>query len=336
MLEKPDLSEEKIAACVQEAYGLPVDQVVFLPLGADGNTAVYRLTSNQTAYFLKLRGGVFDETSVMLPQCLSQQGITAVIPPLPTAAGQFWTHLDAYTVILYPFVVGRNGYEVNLSDRHWRELGTALKRVHTAVIPPAIINHIRQEDYSPQWRESVKRFLVLAASNDFTDPIAAQVVGLLQDKRAEILDLVGRAERLAQALKRQSPEFVVCHSDLHAGNILIDEANDTFYIVDWDDPFLAPKERDLMHIGGGWMGRWRQPHEEEALFYAGYGPVQINPAALAYYRYERIIQDMAIFCEELLLSDAGGADRAQSLYYLQSNFQPNNTIEIAYRADRTS
>ncbi len=335
MLEKPDLSEEKIAACVREAYGLSVDQVVFLPLGADGNTAVYRLTSNPPVYFLKLRGGLFDETSVTLPQCLNERGINQIISPLPTKTGWFWTHLGTYTVILYPFVTGRNVYEVNLSDRHWHELGAALKQVHTAVIPPAITNHIRQEDYSPQWRESVKRSLVLAASSDFADPIAAQVVALLRTKRAEILDLVGRAERLAQTLQSQSPEFIVCHSDLHAGNILVDEAHDTFYIVDWDEPILALKERDLMYAGGGLMGRWRTPDEEEALFYTGYGSqAAINQAALAYYRYERIVQDIAIYCEELLLSDEGGADRAQSLYYLQSNFLPGHTVEIAYQTDK--
>jgi hypothetical protein len=45
----------------------------------------------------------------------------------------------------------------------------------------------------------------------------------------------------------------LCHSDIHAGNILID-VNDDFYIVDWDNPILAPKEHDLMFIGGGQRG----------------------------------------------------------------------------------
>jgi spectinomycin phosphotransferase len=56
---------------------------------------------------------------------------------------------------------------------------------------------------------------------------------------------------------------------------------------------------------------------------------------LAYYRYERIIEDIAIYCEELLLTDEGGEDREQSLRYLKSNFLPVGTIEIAYRADKT-
>jgi spectinomycin phosphotransferase len=335
VLEKPDLSDKKIAACVREAYGLPVEQVVFLPLGADGNTAVYRIiTASQITYFLKLRSGHFDETSVTLPQCLSDQGVDPIIAPRPTQAGRFWTNLDAYKVILYPFVEGRNMYEVNLSGRHWRELGAALKRIHTAVIPPSLTRQIRQETYSPRWRESVKTFLARAATDVFADPVAIQVAAFLRAKRAAILDLVGRAERLAQMLQSQSPEFIICHSDLHAGNILIDETHDTFYIVDWDEPVLAPKERDLMYFGGGLMGGWHTPREEEVLFYEGYGATRINPAALAYYRYERIIQDIAVYCQDLLLSDGGGADREQSLHYLKSNFLPGHTIEIAYRSGR--
>lgn len=47
------------------------------------------------------------------------------------------------------------------------------------------------------------------------------------------------------------------------------------------------------------------------------------PVAVVYYSYERITEDIAIYCEQLLLSDQGGQDREQSLYYLKSNFLPN-------------
>ena len=135
--------------------------------------------------------------------------------------------------------------------------------------------------------------------------------------------------------KTQALEFVLCHADAHAGNILID-AQGALYIVDWDNPILAPKERDLMFIGGAQGFRGVTPAEEETLFYQGYGPAQIDPLALAYYRYERIIQDIAAFCEQLLLTGEGGEDREQSYGYLASNFLPGNTIEIAYSSDKTA
>jgi spectinomycin phosphotransferase len=335
MLEKPDLQDEKIVTCIQDEYELPVIQVAFLPLGADLNTAVYRVVADdETAYFVKLRRGVFDEIAVALPKFLGDQGIVQIIAPLATKTGQLWASLDAFKLIFYPFVEGHNGYEVDLSDRHWGELGTALKRIHTAVVPPALIRRIQQETYSPQGRETVKRFLERIEEDVFDDPVAIKLAAFLKAKRDEILDLVGRAERLALVLQARSPEFVLCHSDIHAGNILID-VNGALYIVDWDNPILAPKERDLMFIGGGQFGVGHTAQEEETLFYQGYGQTQIDPIALAYYRYERIIQDVAVYCEQIFLTNGGGKDREQSFQYLTSIFQPNNTIEIAYKSDKT-
>ena len=335
MLEKPDLQDEKIVTYLQDEYGLLVAQVAFLPLGADLNTAVYRVVAeDETPYFVKLRRGVFDETAVALPKFLSDQGIVQIIAPLATQTEQLWASLEAFKLILYPFIEGHSGFEVDLSDRHWGELGTAFKLIHTAVVPPALIRRIPQETYAPQWRESVKTFLERVADDAFADPVAVKLAAFLKARRDEILDLAGRAERLALALQARSPEFVLCHSDIHAGNILID-ANGALYIVDWDNPILAPKERDLMFIGGGLGGDGHTAQEEETLFYRGYGQTPIDPIALAYYRYERIIQDIAVYCEQIFLTNEGGEDREQSLRYLTSDFMPNRTIEIAYKSDNT-
>jgi len=335
MLEKPDLEDKRIIDCLNDEYRVPVAQILFLPLGADQNTAVYHIVAGDgISYFLKLRGGDFEDTSVTLPKFLTAQGIEHIIAPLTTTAGDLWADLDAFKVILYPFVQGHNGYEICLSDHHWRALGATLKRIHTVVLPPTQSRRIRPETYTPLWREMVKTFLARVEEDTFDEPVAVKLAAFLRDKRAEVFDLVRRAERLAQALWGRSPDLVLCHSDIHAGNILID-ASDTFYIVDWDNPILAPKERDLMFIGGGQGFAGHSAAEEEALFYEGYGETEIDPKALAYYRYERIIQDIAVFCQQILLTDEGGQDREQSFQYLTSNFLPNNTIEIAYRSDKT-
>jgi len=129
MLTAPDLPDEKIAACVQDAFGLRVAQIAFLPLGADMNTAVYRTVAEDgTPYFVKLRRGDFDEVAVLLPRFLSDRGIEQITAPLATRAGRSWADLAPYKVILYPFIEGRNGYEADLTDQQWVDLGAALRR----------------------------------------------------------------------------------------------------------------------------------------------------------------------------------------------------------------
>jgi spectinomycin phosphotransferase len=155
---------------------------------------------------------------------------------------------------------------------------------------------------------------------------------LLMERWREIRVLMARAQQLALQLQSQELELVLCHADLHAGNLLV-ENDGTLYIIDWDEILLAPKERDLMYIGGGLLGGWRSPAEEEALFYQGYGSSEIDPVALAYYRYERIIQDLAIYSEELLSVHGSREEREQSFRYMASNFNPGGVLEIARLSD---
>jgi spectinomycin phosphotransferase len=333
MLTKPDLPDQKIIASLRDEYGLDVVALNFLPLGADQHTAVYRaISTDSTAYFVKLRRDVFDQTAAVLPRFLSNQGMRQIIAPLATKGGQLWASLEDYKLVLFPFIECHNGYEADLSDSQWYELGKALKSLHTTKLPRALRRLIQPETYSTEWREKLKGFLANLEHTVLADPIAAELVDFLKTKRAETLDLIGRAERLAIPLQAQSPELVLCHSDIHAGNVLISPKG-VLYIVDWDGPVLAPKERDLMFVGGGLFGNRRTPLEEETPFYRGYGQTQVNPVALAYFRYERIIQDIAVFYEEIIQSDRSLEDREQSLRYLKSNFLPGNTLEIAYRSD---
>ncbi|HKF94629.1 MAG TPA: aminoglycoside phosphotransferase family protein, partial [Gammaproteobacteria bacterium] len=289
MLEKPDLPDEQLTGCLRHHYGLQILQVEFLPLGNDMNTAVYRVVDSAAQpYFLKLRSGDFDEITVAIPHLLSQQGMAQVIAPILTSAGRLWARMDAFAVMLFPFVEGKNGFEVEVTDHQRIEVGAALKRLHTAQVPEALRQRLPRETYSPYWRDLVRGFQARAEENAFAEPVAAQLAALLRAKRAIVDQLVVRAEQLAARLRTRSLEYVLCHADIHAANLLID-ANGRLFIVDWDTLILAPKERDLMFFGSGIDNVWPSAREH-ALFYQGYGATEVNPIALAYYRYERIVE----------------------------------------------
>jgi spectinomycin phosphotransferase len=127
---------------------------------------------------------------------------------------------------------------------------------------------------------------------------------------------------------------VLCHSDIHAGNVLIDPSN-AIYIVDWDDPIIAPKERDLMFIGGGVGNVWNMPHEE-ASFYKGYGKTEINKTALAYYRHERIVEDIAIYGEIIFFTEVSNEVKLENYKYFKSMFEPRGVVEIAFETMQKS
>lgn len=333
MLEKPNVPDDQIIACLRHLYGLPITAITFLPLGVDVNAAVYRAgAADGTAYFVKLRRGPFQEAYAHLIRLLADAGIEAIIPPLVTQSGSLWASVSEFQAVVYPFVDGQDGYQHRLSDAHWVELGRALRRIHAVDLPDSLRATIPQEQYPPLWREQTRMFVQQAAAERWPDAAAEQLAALLRERQPEILDLIVRAERLAGALIASPPEPVLCHADIHAGNVLID-AQERLHIVDWDNPILAPKERDLMYAGGAQFGSARTPEAEERLFYQGYGSVAVDARALAYYRCERIIEDIAAYCDAVLLSEDGGADRMQAVVYVRSNFLPGGTLAAAYRGD---
>ncbi len=330
MFEKPNVSEAQLRSCLADRYGLATTQIVFLPIGADKDTAVYRvIAQDRTAYFLKLRRGDVEETSAALPKFLGDQGVKQTIAPIETIDQRITSSFEHYRLILFPFVEGRSGFDVELSDRNWADLGIGLRAIHNATVPPAILRQLHRETYSAHWREIVKA--VLAGIDEETvDPIAAELAEFLRGKHDEILNIVDTAERFATGLQGRSTEFVLCHADIHAGNVLID-AKDDLYIVDWDTAILAPRERDLMFVGGGVGGVWNSANEE-ALFYQSYGQTETDQAAIAYYRYERIVEDIAVTSQQICSADMGRDDRVEGLRQLARQFAPNDVVEMAYRS----
>jgi spectinomycin phosphotransferase len=333
MPKKPVLKDKQIITCLRDEYELSVEKISFLPLGADLNTSVYRVvTEDKTSYFVKVKKGDFNEASVTIPNFLSTLGIKQVIPSLPTKLGKPWAILGPLKVILYPFVEGRPAFEGIMSSQQWLEYGTALKRFHTSDFPSHITSSIPKDNFSPYWRDILKMILARIEREAFTEPVAIELIDFLKSKKKELIEMIKRTEQLAQMLLQQPPEFVLCHSDLHGWNLLIDN-HGALYIVDWDWLIFAPKERDLMFIGGGHGDSGHTPQEEETMFYQGYGQTNLDQVSIAYYRYERIIVDIVDECDLIFLSEEGWETRKEALADIKSMFFPNGKIEMAYRSD---
>ncbi len=145
MLEKPSIPDETLVSAVQTAFGLRVTELTFLPLGADQNTAAYRAEADSRACFLKLRSGICHEASVTLPRLMSNWGIEHLIVPLETLGGHLWAELNPVRLLFYPFITGRDGYEVALSDDQWIDLGRTMRRIHTMALPVDLRRQIRLE-----------------------------------------------------------------------------------------------------------------------------------------------------------------------------------------------
>ena len=328
LLTQPELPPESLAVILR-AFEVKNPQATFVASG-DANSAVFRVVAGKVRYFLKLRCGDFDEIAATIPAYLHSQGLTRVMAPILTAKGQPWVHAYGFDWMLYPFIEGRNGFERPLSRKHWIALGETMRAVHSTALPEMLAQRIPRESYSPRFRKMVKSLdRDIGDRRGFDDQPIAQLAELWMQHRNDIRAMVERSGKLVESLRQRNNAFVLCHSDLHAGNVLVDSAEE-ITIVDWDNPIFAPRERDLMFIGGGIGGKWNEPQETE-WFFSGYGQVEVDRIAIAFYRHERILVDIAEYGERIFHGNASVQDRLLDLRKLETAFQPDNVITTAHK-----
>jgi spectinomycin phosphotransferase len=329
MIENHFLSDQFIINCLYAIYGIKVAALTCLPLGADIDAAVYKAqTEDQSSYFVKLKCYSDGDISAALQLLLHNAGIKEIIAPIKTGDGKSIYHTNDFMLVVYPFIEGKDGFHVALTDDQWITFGKALRQVHELQLPSSIKGQIKQENYSSPWPEAVQDiYKRIDEGLSVTDQTASKLLMFFKEHKKTIQCLIDRAEELEKKIKEQPVEFVLCHSDIHAGNVLVGD-NGALYIVDWDNPIMASKERDLMFIGAGVGNVWNSPDQEE-LFYKGYGQVHINREILSYYRYVRILEDIAVYCQQLLLTTDGACHREIMYKHFMDMFAPQGVVEIA-------
>ncbi|SFI39774.1 spectinomycin phosphotransferase [Paenibacillus sp. UNC496MF] len=306
----PDVSEQRLLHCLRDRYRLNPVSLAFLPHGHDFGAGVYRAIDEQgTAYLLKASSRPFEANRYLVPAYVRGQGIEAVVAPIPAADGALWTRLEAWTVSVYPYVEGSAGLD-GMTAKHWKAIGEVMKRIHQ-VPPPANIASLREERFDPsayiRWIREFGEDDARAAAKDYT---GRELLACWAANRAMIGEMMASLARLAEALQGETLPQVICHADLHASNVIRGQA-DRVFVINWDEAMLAPKERDFIFV--------REPHA--AAFHEGYGAGETNPAALSYFLWERIAQDL-IECatNACLKPELGEASRAAAGRAVQEMF----------------
>ncbi len=331
MLEK-NMQEQHIIELLKVHYGIEIQSLERLPFGADMNALVFKANAKSRSYFVKIKFGNHEETHISIIRFLHDAGMKEVIFPISTIDGNYIKNSDLFKMIVYPFIDGQNGFEKKLSKNHWIELGKVLKKIHTLALPSSLQKQLRKETFSSKWREAVRSLIPNIELNISDNNIVKDFKIFFNANIDSINQLVNSAEESAKKNQSNPHSFVLCHSDIHAGNVLI--TSDEFYIVDWDDPMMAPKERDLMFIGGGVGNVWNLPQEID-YFYQGYGEPNIDKTFLSYYRSERIVEDIALYGQDILSQNQSDQAKLISFKHFQSMFEPNGVVDIALSSDET-
>jgi spectinomycin phosphotransferase len=319
------LDDATVALHVRSGWDLPVTGVRYLAIGLDADARAYQaLTAVGNRYFVKVRAVPAGPAAALVPRHLRRCGITAVVAPLDSIDGTPWlTTGDGHQLLVYPFVAGSNGWDTGLTDAQWLKYGEFLAALHATEVPPDLAAHLDAEQFDPP---SLRRLAALAPRFEEAPgtPTQRELIPLWRTHERRIADLAARTAALRDRVRTKRPPHVLCHTDIHTGNVLVpaDPAG-RLSIVDWDAPLLAPRERDLMFVLGGPWSEHPVTPEQERLFRRAYGAVEVDRAVLDYYLSERVLDDIEQFMRRILSNDddVDEETRRTDLYWLRRNLE---------------
>ena len=252
--------------------------------------------------------------------------------PLSTQDGEAWAYADDFFFILYPFIIGQRVMDVGMSDAHWVEFGSTLKRLHTIELSPELSRQIKRETFIPKQLAFAKGLHMQVKTCKYDDPFQKELAAFWLENYETIATILERTEALSKRMQETNLEFILCHADIHIANLLLSD-DDKIYIVDWDETMMAPKERDLLFVIGSIFndssaGRWEQ------LFFEGYGKTEVDPLALAYYRYDWCVEDMGEFAKDVFgRENLGEETKANSIWWFKSLFLEGSSVDTALKTE---
>lgn len=293
---EPNIDRAELIRKIAQEYEIDVENLTFLPKGMVGYCYTVDCL-NGDRYFLKLftdsRLGQISANRLdfylPLTRNLHSKGLLRNVPySIKTQNGGLKTDFHSQPLILFNFIDGEVvGCDSPLSDNILVKLaglvGMLHRNTHEIGIEFSCVEHfdIPFEDDLVNGLDSLEH--VTKRDN----PGKQALRKLLLPRKDEILGYLERLKELQKLARATGKEMVLCHTDLHGDNLIMNDQGD-LYILDWEGAMLAPPEHDLFFFA--WEDRFMD------LFLANYqrefGPVSLNSDVFGFYYYRRNLEDL--------------------------------------------
>jgi spectinomycin phosphotransferase len=305
MLTEPNIDKKLIQNKIIQYYGLKINSLTFIK-GGEASWGYKVETEDGKLYFCKIHVGLTDHEKrfELTYKLFNDAGIKNITHPIKTMSGDLVFFLDKYPVALFNFIFGSNANDQPLNEKQRFALGELLGRIHQA--KKNIGDFEIKEDF--KYAHIVRLLETLNQTDVYIKDSSiykSKTAQLLLDNKEKILKRIKELEELGEKLRSQNVDFVICHSEPHAWNTMIDEKGEV-HLIDWDDSLFAPKEKDLNMI------------KDDQIKLDGYrsvvGEFEINQEIIHYYQMEWNISEIDAWSNSLLYESS---NETQYKHYLE-------------------
>ena len=220
--------QHRLLEFIRQEYGISAAVLAPAKRGYYGET--WRLDATNSSYFLKLvypaaHKAVY-ERSFSIIQHLCDHGIDFISRIVKTKDGDLSTRFDGAILGVFDWIDGEN-IETDATKIPEYQMLAKVYAVPSRGVP------ILREDFSgnsadtffEQWNALDNR----------------QIHALLEKNRAKLEHRAERLKYFAELCRGDTADFFITHGDA-GGNLILN--GDRYAFVDWDNPILAPPERD--------------------------------------------------------------------------------------------
>lgn len=266
---RSDEYKRRLIDFIRLEYGIDLFVITPAKRGFYGET--WKVNAADHCYFVKIdysdaHKGIY-ERSFPIMEHLQSHSIDFISRIVKTSDGRLSTRYDGAVLGVFDWIDGEN---IETDETKMPEY-QMLAKIYTV---PADDISIPREDFSGNSPD--KFFSLWDALGD------AETCSLFENNCAKLERRAERLRHFAAICRDDNTGFVITHGDA-GGNLIV--SGDKNYIVDWDDPILAPPERDAWNMlcYEGKLG-WAKCIFQKALRENG-TDYTLRPERLAYYCY---------------------------------------------------
>lgn len=246
MVTEPNISQAELIDLLNEKYPLQIKSLTFLPKGevswvyvVEGVDGIKYLLKIHKAKILPV------ERFKLLNDLHEKAGINGLTYPLPTKDGTLQIEILGYPSVVFNYIEGKTAGESKPTDKEYEKFGALLSQIHQAI---NIVDYPVREAFDVPTKDDFLKVLSHLESGNENSTLKKEAFGILKPLRARLEEELVNLEVLQSQLRSSQIDFVLCHGEPSPDNIMVDNDGEP-YLIDWDEPIMAPKEKDLLFFG---------------------------------------------------------------------------------------